>query len=839
MQLEFDNENNMNFLNSQNEQQVNKEEIEVNQEDEDDGQDFNYKNYSIKFPHQMYQGQIDFIQNLIDCYEEGKNGIFESPTGTGKTLCLLASAIAYNKKQPNGKSQIIYATRTVGQINGIIKEINKLKQLYKHDLDYVIMTGRKNLCVNPQVKSSYEIDKICSQMTYQQRNQNSLNEKEREKNEEQKQNSKENKEYMNDQSGWMAENSITSNVQNEPFFQGKLPDIEDLREFGQSQNICPYYMQKNMTNKGKIILLTYNYLTDPSILKITKNLLQKKDNNNTQPIIIFDEAHNLEKSATEQWSLDLKAKKVKKCIKAIKDMQEYYSKLEEQKDRPYLKELIKEGEKYYKFALKYMEENVLGGNNNINIQKNAFQIEDDPLASYVFEYCQYQKKQTKEYNQKKYNPNQNGDLVQNQLQSQNLHLSQNQNQNLNQNLNQQDQILSQVQIINQNLHQSQSQNQNLNQNQNEQDQNLSQVQGQRQFQNQNQNGNSIYDSDIFREKITFLPLVVNKMLRLIKNKLKAKSIILASGTMKPYNIYQNMGINFQICKNFGHVIQGERQLFCQTITAFNKFNLDFSYRADQSKMKQHQQQIELLIKKYLSITKKGENKKAIFFGVSGGKLSEGIDFPDDMARCIIVLGLPYPQLADPLIKSKMNYFDQLNEQSKKEGQKEIMDGDDWYVQQCSKQINQILGRGIRHKNDYCAMFLVDERLGTDRGLRVADHMSQWLFKSFKGQKDSVEEQYEEFWDQQDKEQIYQDCFICFENQNIKYFTACCGHPIHYQCYKNWQAEKKKKNDNKKVSCPLCRQQDFKVTKIIKYYDRVFKQNLDDLDLQNNDQEIQD
>jgi Rad3-related DNA helicase len=46
---------------------------------------------------------------------------------------------------------------------------------------------------------------------------------------------------------------------------------------------------------------------------------------------------------------------------------------------------------------------------------------------------------------------------------------------------------------------------------------------------------------------------------------------------------------------------------------------------------------------------------AIFFGVCGGKLSEGIDFSDDMARLVIIVGIPFGYMGDSRNKSKMEY----------------------------------------------------------------------------------------------------------------------------------------------------------------------------------------
>lgn len=109
---------------------------------------------------------------------------------------------------------------------------------------------------------------------------------------------------------------------------------------------------------------------------------------------------------------------------------------------------------------------------------------------------------------------------------------------------------------------------------------------------------------------------------------------------------------------------------------------------------------------------------AIFFAVCRGKVSEGLDFADSRGRGVIITGIPYPPLKDPRVILKRQYLDDLARGSGGGGggggaptRSSTLSGDEWYNQQASRAVNQAIGRVIRHRADYGAILLFDDRYG--------------------------------------------------------------------------------------------------------------------------------
>ena len=97
---------------------------------------------------------------------------------------------------------------------------------------------------------------------------------------------------------------------------------------------------------------------------------------------------------------------------------------------------------------------------------------------------------------------------------------------------------------------------------------------------------------------------------------------------------------------------------------------------------------------------------AILVCVIGGKLSEGINFSDELARTLVVLGLPYPSSKSQSIQQRIAFYDERGPEEFK--------GKDYYENLCMRTLNQAIGRALRHANDYACILLVDNRFNTSK-----------------------------------------------------------------------------------------------------------------------------
>ncbi|KAG0454368.1 hypothetical protein HPP92_025672 [Vanilla planifolia] len=281
------------------------------------------------------------------------------------------------------------------------------------------------------------------------------------------------------------------------------------------------------------------------------------------------------------------------------------------------------------------------------------------------------------------------------------------------------------------------------------------------------------------------------------------SVILTSGTLSPMSSFSSeLGVQFDVCMEAPHVINTESQLWAAVIpSGADNCQLNASYKtADSyafqdslgltlekicknvpggalvffpsyklleklrarwcqtgqwSKLNAHKEifieprgstdEFELLLRGYYDlISGKGKliprkiragpkclgnkdiaqnsDRGAAFLAVCRGKVSEGIDFSNDNARVVVIVGIPFPNRNDIQVMLKKKYNNTYK------SSKNLLSGSDWYCHQAFRALNQAAGRCIRHRFDYGAIILLDERYEEQRNLA---YVSKWLRNSIK------------------------------------------------------------------------------------------------------------
>jgi regulator of telomere elongation helicase 1 len=264
----------------------------------------------VEFPKNPYPCQVAYMEKVIEALNKKQNALLESPTGTGKTLCLLCATLAWQKannanqptrnpaeveikRQPSQSSKsnggpgqaeknpnfsaIIYATRTHSQLAQVVDELRKTN--YRPRMS--ILGSREQLCIHEKVSKLPKgsvINHGCATL-----------------------NARRGCMYRNNLEGFMGPTD------------SEVLDIEDLNKMGRQKKVCPYFYSRETSKSSDIVFMPYNYLLDNAI---RKSLDIPWEN----AIIIFDEAHNLEQVASEAASFSYTSADMASCIQELQEV---------------------------------------------------------------------------------------------------------------------------------------------------------------------------------------------------------------------------------------------------------------------------------------------------------------------------------------------------------------------------------------------------------------------------------------------------------------------------------------------------------------------------------------
>lgn len=190
-------------------------------------------------------------------------------------------------------STIVYASRTHSQLTQVIGELRTCG----YQPRMIVLGSRDQLCINDKVSRLRKdvLNQAC----------NSLNARR----------------------GCHFKNSLEKHA---AFVEGvggapsPIMDIEELKNLGINDRICPYFYTRQSSRKADLLLVPYNYIIDATIRKTLD--IEWKD-----CVVILDEGHNIEKNACDGASFQLTTTDIAQCIKEMKQVLQKVHQLESEK----------------------------------------------------------------------------------------------------------------------------------------------------------------------------------------------------------------------------------------------------------------------------------------------------------------------------------------------------------------------------------------------------------------------------------------------------------------------------------------------------------------------------
>uniref|UniRef100_A0A671VWC9 ATP-dependent DNA helicase DDX11 n=1 Tax=Sparus aurata TaxID=8175 RepID=A0A671VWC9_SPAAU len=782
------------------------------------------------FPYQPYDIQEQFMQALYSALDQGKVGIFESPTGTGKSLSLICGALSWlsdheEKRrqeaaallqegeaalstftpQPSASSssaepdwitdfvqkkaerdlvsklkareeelkrkkrderlemirnnvqlnvfalmlrfcaaeedtdddlveehvtKIYYCSRTHSQLAQFVHEVQKSP--FSKDISVVTLGSRQNLCVNEEVRRLGSIQRIndrCMEM---------------QKNKHEKQHDEEGVKRKRGPAKTVCPFNKASALQKmRDDLLGTVQDIEQLVKLGRETHSCPYYATRLAIPPAQLVVLPYQMLLHEATRRAAGVQLKGQ-------VVIIDEAHNLSDTLSCIHSAELTGAQLCRTHSQLSQYADRYKSRLKAKNLMYIKQIL--------FVIEGLVR-VLGGKVGQNPQSQTTQTGTEMLTinNFLFkaQIDNINLFKLQRYFEKSMISRKLGGFVEKYAGSGvSLHVQSGSNKE-----NRRTEGLNRyLQTLQSNQGAATGQRAVLSASP------MMQVEG---FFMALTNSNTDGRVVVHRQGSSVKFLLLNPAVHFAQVLKECRAVIIAGGTMQPVSDFKqellfSAGVGEERITEFscGHVIPPENILPLVLCSGPSGQELDFTFQnRDSPRMMDETGRILSNIcnvvpggvvcffpsyeysRRIIShweasgaLTRLANKKKschssnasphhlalkiyyyciislyfsltgALLFSVVGGKMSEGINFSDDLGRCVVMVGMPYPNIKSPELQEKMSYLDKHlpHGGGRSPGQALIEN-------LCMKAVNQSIGRAIRHRGDYSSMVLCDRR----------------------------------------------------------------------------------------------------------------------------------
>ena len=333
---------------------------------------FDLDGLDVFFPYErIYLEQYQYMRALKQTLDSGGHCLLEMPTGTGKTVCLLSLITSYQFANP-GAGKLVYCTRTVPEMNGVMEELATVLASRTEELGLDDKEDHGSAAANQDVQVT-DIEDVAGKRKPSEASKadgassdnGSGTRKKRGRVYRRKGGppmgpisdgkgaggsgvlalclSSRRNMCVHDRvvqesdreavdaacramtASWVQERAKENpgSIETCPYYDvfhsageaTTLPsgvyDLEELKKWGKGKGWCPYYLTRQAINHANILVFNYQYMLDPKVAKMVSKELE------AESIIVFDEAHNIDSVCIEALSVNINERGLEQATRSL------------------------------------------------------------------------------------------------------------------------------------------------------------------------------------------------------------------------------------------------------------------------------------------------------------------------------------------------------------------------------------------------------------------------------------------------------------------------------------------------------------------------------------------
>lgn len=241
----------------------------------------------MKLPYSLRGNQEEIIESIRLTFQNRSHIVLESPTGSGKTFCSLAAALPFAIEND---LRIVYCVRTNSQQRQVIHELRQFKKS-GYPVSVVAFQGRGSLCpeqnYDKELKRSnwVEKSKMCKSLKMQSK--------------------------MGEAGCRFYRKILRGSASLVDEWSSDILTAEEFSEQAEESGICPYELNKLLVKDARVVIVPYVYFFEEFIRNF---LLGRMGASIANVLVIVDEAHNLPDWARSAASESLTVETINRAV---------------------------------------------------------------------------------------------------------------------------------------------------------------------------------------------------------------------------------------------------------------------------------------------------------------------------------------------------------------------------------------------------------------------------------------------------------------------------------------------------------------------------------------------